>query len=410
MRFEGPIHIRPLTMRGTFGIAWRLVRRNFGAAFFYVLLMLLILMVGVAVVFSPVLGSVIKGDYESVDFVISIVVAVLLSMVLMLAVLLLYQPILNGVLYGEMSARIYGPGASTGNLFRRSKYALKRFFTTYLCLVVCGIALSIVQSIVSSMFGGIFGFAGVAAALPGLLSGGVLEGSLGGSLGNPLALLSGVGAGVFVYFGFLFLLSMAVTLGGQSFISLTYPIAVNESVFNFDAVGRSIKLASKRFGRIIGAKVLYLAVFLCAKLVIGALMLLVAALMFDSADPALLATGIALYAVLMLGLVCLAIVAMLYAPALDTVLYYDARVRLEGNAWLHMEQPETQSESDAYQTEHAHYYGAAEPLHAEWSAYDRASAEQTNRSYTEQFNWSDAAHGQNGAHGNENNDGGEHGA
>lgn len=334
MRFEGPIHIRPLTMRGTFGIAWRLVRRNFGAAFFYVLLMQLILVAGLAVVFSPVLGSVIKGDYESADFVISIVVAVLLSMVLMLAVLLLYQPILNGV----------------------------------------------------------------------------LEGSLGGSLGNPLALLSGFGAGVFVYFGFLFLLSMAVTLGGQSFISLTYPIAVNESVFNFDAVGRSIKLASKRFGRIIGAKVLYLAVFLCAKLVIGALMLLVAALMFDSADPALLATGIALYAVLMLGLVCLAIVAMLYAPALDTVLYYDARVRLEGNAWLHMEQPETQSESDAYQAEHAHYYGAAEPLHAEWSAYDRASAEQTNRSYTEQFNWSDAAHGQNGAHGNENNDGGEHGA
>jgi len=154
MRFEGPIDIRPLTVRGTFGIAWRLLRRNFGAAFFYALIMQLILLFGAAVAVSPVLGSLIKGDYESADFVIGIVVAVLLFLALMLAVFLLYQPIYSGVVYGEMSARVYGHGASLGNLFRRSKYALKRFFTTYLCLVVCGIVVSIAQSILSGLFGG----------------------------------------------------------------------------------------------------------------------------------------------------------------------------------------------------------------------------------------------------------------
>ena len=386
MRFEGPIDIRPLTVRGTFGIAWRLLRRNFGAAFFYALIMQLILLFGAAVAVSPVLGSLIKGDYESADFVIGIVVAVLLFLALMLAVFLLYQPIYSGVVYGEMSARVYGHGASLGNLFRRSKYALKRFFTTYLCLVVCGIVVSIAQSILSGLFGGIFSFAGTAAALPAIFSGGLMERAWNGSFADPLRLISSFGAGLAGFFLFTMILQFGVQLCGQSFLCFTYPVAVNESAFNFDAVGRSLKLASKRFGRILGVKALFLLIVLCGELALGALMLPGILLLIDSASAASVTAGIVISAVLAIAATCATIVCTLYVPALDTVLYYDARVRLEGDAWLRMEKPEARSGPEAYPAGQAHYDEAA------------------------QTNQNDAWRGgQDGAPGNENN-GGEYGA
>ncbi|HWQ58243.1 MAG TPA: hypothetical protein VN540_04415 [Clostridia bacterium] len=354
MRFEGPIDIRPLTVRGTFGIAWKLVRRNFGSVFLYVLLMQLILALGALAVFSPVLSSIIKNDYESAELALKLILTLPLLFVFLVAAALLYYPILNGVLYGEMSSRIYADGASCKMLFKRSKYALKRFFTTFLSLIVCGIVLSIAQSIISSLFGGIFGFAGIVAALPSFVTGDMMGSPWSGSFGDPLSILSGLGAGFLAYFAFLFLLSMAITLCGQCFICFTYPVAVNENTFHFDAVGRSIKLTSKRFGRILGVKALYIAIVICIEIVITALTLLVMTLLLDSSDPALLTAGIALYAALMLVSACLATFSMLYSPAIDTVLYYDARVRLEGRAWLRVDAVPPQGGA-TYVSDETHY-------------------------------------------------------
>ena len=87
MRFEGPIDIRPLTVRGTLGIAWQIVRRSFASLFFYALLMQLILALGLFVAFSPVLGSVIKGSFDGFDFVVEILVALMLLLLFLLVLI-----------------------------------------------------------------------------------------------------------------------------------------------------------------------------------------------------------------------------------------------------------------------------------------------------------------------------------
>lgn len=330
MRFEGPIDIRPLTVRGTLGIAWQIVRRSFASLFFYALLMQLILALGLFVAFSPVLGSVIKGSFDGFDFVVEILVALMLLLLFLLAYVLLFNPVLQGTLYGELSSRMYANGASCTMLFRRSKHSLKRFFTTALCLIVCGIAISTAESILSGISGGIFGFAGVAAALPSMLA--------GSFTGNPLDILTSLGAGMFVFLGIVSLLSWGIMLCGQSLICFTYPVVVNENLSNFDAVGRSIKLTSKRFGRVLGCKLLFFAALLIIQTVLSLACALVLAFSVD-AFAANAAWSVPLIIVLALASIVLGTIATVYAPALDTVLYYDARTRAEGRAWLGMDQP-----------------------------------------------------------------------
>lgn len=365
MRFEGPIDIRPLTMRGTFGIAWRLVKRNFASLFFYALLMQLILVLGVFVVFSPLLGTIIKGGFDELDFAIEILVAVLLMFVYVLAVVLLFNPIYAGTLYGELSARIYADGVSTGMLLHRTKFSLKRFFTTAMCLIVCGIVISIAQSIVSSMSGGVFGVAGFAAMLPSSLMRGAWNGSFSGtfdgSFNSALGFLSGMSAGLVILFLLMSLLSFGITLCGQTFICFTYPVAANESVFNFDAVGRSLKLTSKRFGRVFGAKLLYSLIFLGIEVVLGAIIALVLVLAMDFETVGIAPWGYPFLGVLALASLFVSVLASVYVPALDTVLYYDARTRVEGRAWLGMDQPGAQAQNAPQPGDETHYEVPTEP-------------------------------------------------
>lgn len=329
MKFDGPIDVRPLTMRGTFGIAWKLVRRGFGSILGYAILMQLLLLLGTLVVVSPILGSVIKGDFESVDFGVGLLVALLLLLVYTLAYILVYVPMFSGTLYGEYSARVYANGAAAGTLLKRGKFSLRRYFTTAMALVACGIIVGIAQSIVQGIASGVLGFVGLFAMMPSMINSAMLN--------SPEAMLSGLSAGMIVFVLLLSLLSAGVTLAAQSILCFTYPVAANESAFHFNAVGRSIKLAFSRFGRVIGCKLLLGAIFTGIELVLVALVLLVLALMGALTSDTLTTEGIAalsLYAVIQMAL---AVFATLYTPALDTVLYYDARVRLEGRGWLGMD-------------------------------------------------------------------------
>jgi len=365
MKFEGPIDIRPLTMRGTFGIAWRLVKRNFASLFFYALLMQLILALGTLVVLSPMLSSIIKGSYERFDFAIEILVSVLLMFVYALAVALLFNPIYAGTLYGELSSRIYTEGASTGMLFHRAKFSLKRFFTTAMCLIVCGIAISVAQSIISSMSSGVFSVAGVTAMLRSSLMGGAWNGSFSGtfdgSFNSALGFLSGMSASLVILFLLMSLLSLGITLCGMSFICFTYPVVANENVKNFDAVGRSLKLTSKRFGRVFGTKLLYSLIFFGIEVILGAIIALVLVLAMDLETVGFAPWGYPILGVLALALIFISVLASVYAPALDTVLYYDARTRVEGRAWLGMDQHDAQAQSAPQPGDEAHYEVPTEP-------------------------------------------------
>lgn len=345
MKLEGPLDIRPLTLRGTFGIAWKLVRRNFGALLLYGFLMWLIVLLGALIVVSPVLGSIIKGDFAGVDFAVGTIIAVLLLFVYMGAVTFVFKPIYLGTLYGEFSARMYAHGASCKMLLKRSIHSLKRFFTTALCLMLCGIIISIAQSVLLSIVGGIVGIMGTFSLLQVLASTAMWD-ALAGSF---LASLGGGAMAIGLIIGSL---GTVVTLAGQSFLCLTYPAAVNENVRNFDAVGRSFKFAGGRFGRVFGTRLLFRACLTVVSLLLfGVAYSTVATqtvaenVYFNSAPSWLTYAGI--FAVLLVRFF-----GELFAPALDTVLYYDARVRLEGRAWLGIDAPVAAPEApQAEQTE-----------------------------------------------------------
>ena len=119
MKFEGPMDIRPLSMRGTFGIAWAILRRNFGAAFLYALAMQLLLALGALVAASPMLVGLIKSfnGADDLEIVLNVIVGALLLSAYGLAASLVFNPMFAGTLYGDFSARIYAPGAPAAKLF-----------------------------------------------------------------------------------------------------------------------------------------------------------------------------------------------------------------------------------------------------------------------------------------------------
>lgn len=409
MKFEGPIDIRPLTVRGTFGIAWRLVKRNFASLFFYALLMQLILMLGIFVVLSPVLGSIVKGNFQRADFVVGIIVSVLLLLVYVLAVILLFNPIFSGTLYGELSARIYANGASTGALFHRTKFSLKRFFTTAMCLIVCGIVIGIAQRIVSGIFGGVFGVAGIVASLPSTIAGslwnGSWSGSWSGSWGSGLNLFSGLGAGLIAALMLVSLLSWGITLCGKSFICFTYPVAANESVFNFDAVGRSLKLTSKRFGRVFGCELIFNVILIAIEAVLGAFIALVLVLSMAS-SAANAAWAVPVVAVLSIASIVVNTIAATFSPALDTVLYYDARTRVEGRAWLGMD-GHTQTAA-SYQDDQENYEAPQQPQQS-WQPQQTGQSGGAENPCGGRTCGNNGENGENGAN-NDQQGGGEYGA
>jgi membrane protein len=329
MREYEPIRIRPLTLRGVFGITWKVFGRRLGAlvgyGFLYLLIVLLVVGVSVLPTLLPLLSQpdFHPSEAEVLRIVSGSLMTVMLTLLGSLLLALLVAPVYSGTLYGEMSARIYGSASSVGLMLKRSKYSLKRFFTTTLCYMLAAFAIAFVVNILSSVLVTFVTLFTALGALPSLLSSGAFH----------------AGAGMIVPVVLGVLLLLVIELAGMSFLLFVYPIAVNEPVKNFAAVKRSFQLVWKRFGRVLGCELIVLGVaFLAALLII-----LCFALALSLASAAAAVLGV----LATLGYAAFVLFLGPYEAALATVLYFDSRVRLEGTAWLgEPEQPQESAQPD----------------------------------------------------------------
>ena len=339
MREYEPIRIRPLTLRGVFGITWKVFSRRFGALLGYHALYLLVAFLIVGIALLPILQPLLSLDaavWSSIEssganafrVVGGLLMALLLLTLSFLLLSLLIMPIYSGTMFGEMSARIYGSASSVGLMLRRSKFSLKRFFTTALCNMLAALGVSLVVRLVTSVFTSFITISAVFNAVPYLLE----EGAEG---------FFHAGAGLVIPFILLFIVMVAVQLAGSAFLLFVYPVAVNEPVKNFAAIKRSFTLVGKRYGRVFGCTLIVAGITLLPTLLAVAGFALSVAL----GGAAGVVLGV------LSALLYLAIIILLspYEMALATVLYFDSRTRLEGTAWLgepedQPAQPETQEQ------------------------------------------------------------------
>lgn len=176
-----PIPMRPLTMRGVFGITWAVTKRHFFAGVMYTLIWVLIAAAVLALCAAPaVIGIVANNAGQEGGVAALVALSVILMFVAALAIWLVLGPIMNGGLYTEMSMRIYGQSSTLSQLFRRTGYTLKRYFTLNLCQyvgrLVAGIAVSLISSVLTGIVtaGGMMG-AIMSAARKGLFDSGAVQ-------------------------------------------------------------------------------------------------------------------------------------------------------------------------------------------------------------------------------------------
>ena len=323
-----PIRIKPLRLRGVYGIAWMIYKRNFASMFLFTLMLYGIAMLVFGAVYggsiarlTGFLESLENGGFRAYDsfgmgvdnpfqaIAGGLSLGIGLSMLMMLLGLgfsLVLQPMIHGGLFTEASARLYGKYSGLKALLRRSKFMLRRFFTTNLCLMLANWAISTVVLFVV----GAFVFVGVMALTFSMMA------------------TSALSAGAIVGIVAVLLVVVAVSVMGMCFLSFVYPVAVNEGLKNFKAIERSFKIVSKRFGRVFGVS---MTLVFAATLAVG---LIAVVLYFLQATDWPFAMIVPF--VVETALVCL---CMPYVTALNTVLYFDSRVRMEGEEWLNYPEP-----------------------------------------------------------------------
>jgi hypothetical protein len=119
---------------------------------------------------------------------------------------------------------------------------------------------------------------------------------------------------------------------GPVMLSFVFPAAVNENIKNFKAIGRSFRLVGKRFKRVIGANFLVIAIVF-----IILFALLTAAVYYCTngfVGPFDTANFKIMFYVIFGVEALISLLLLPYGAALNTVLYFDARVRTEGEGWL----------------------------------------------------------------------------
>jgi hypothetical protein len=332
-----PILIKPLKFRGVFGITWVLYKRGFFSMLIFTFLFATAVMLVTGAlglwnlnVFDR-LGSLdlnfgfrglssavpapsgppaFPGDFRSIfGAMLSGFAFTMIADVISLANLLVLQPIYQGSVYTEMSHRIYGGASSLGKLLKRSGFMLKRFFTTYLCYWLAIMGFSFAVSIVFMI---LFLFVSVAAAMS--------------------FIASAVSVGFIITIILFSVIFIAAMLIGPVMLSFVFPAAVNENIKNFKAIGRSFRLVGKRFKRVIGANFLVIAIVF-----IILFALLTAAVYYCTngfVGPFDTANFKIMFYVIFGVEALISLLLLPYGAALNTVLYFDARVRTEGEGWL----------------------------------------------------------------------------
>lgn len=330
-----PIPMRPLTMRGVFGITWAIMKRGFFGAVMFSLIFTLIMLLACALGCAPIIAGIMNStEGLSGAFAAAIVLGVLLLLIVSLADALLLQPMLTGGIYTEMSMRVAGQASGLGRMFKRCRHIFKRFFTLNLCVGVGNIAVNIIVSLINSIFSSIITVAGFNSALrsviydslSGIINGGLTEDIYSFDIDPAFGTLA------IALTALLCIIRLAVSTCVSAPLSFAYPAAVNEGKRNFAALGRSITLGFKRYGRIIAARLIFSAVNALA-----ALLLIVPAVLIISAGEF---TPAAIAAIVLIALIYIfaAAVFRCYGAALNTVLYFDAKVR--GSAPAAQAQPQ----------------------------------------------------------------------
>ncbi len=309
-----PLSRAPLRMRGIFGIAWQLYKRGFFQTFLVSLLLIglpiLLMMLPYFSMLNLVLPD-IQSDFApfgqlssvSPEFGLQQVSAILWSLLLMCAVLLLnaflFGPMYMGTLYLEMEERMEGRAGTLGQLFRYAlPIGLKRFYTTFLALLVLQIGINMVTSFIGSLgaIGTIF------SILP----------SLADSPNAAMPTFSATSLGITTF------LELLVGLCASTFIALIYPIAAHEKKFAFSAVGRSFKLTIKHFWRIFGATLLQMLVAFLSSCIICSFALL----LWPNTE--------AMFALLAVLIAFAVAIVSPYSAAFHTALYVDIAARMDG--------------------------------------------------------------------------------
>ena len=300
-----PLMRAPLKMRGIFGVTWQLYKRGFWPMFGFTLLL-----VGLSMLIILLLTFSMLGDFDIADFqsgmlpygdfsegsaAVPAAAAMMkvmgITQVISLVYMFLVMPSYLGASFMEMNERMEG---RVGSFYQLVRYALpigfKRFYTTFLSLVLVHIVASMVMGLV---LGGI-----LITAVVSSVASGVQAGS-----GLTLAAVLTV------------VILMLVCIVYFVFLSLIYPVAAHEGKRAFDAVGRGMKLSIKRFGRLFGALSLYILIVLVSE----AVLVLPWAFLMQNATAVVFAyIGLSLWGVIMAP----------YFSAFCTALYVDSAARI----------------------------------------------------------------------------------
>lgn len=316
-----PIPMRPLTMRGVFGITWAVTKRRFFAGVMYTLIWVLIAAAVMTLCAAPAVVGIIANNAGQEGGVAALVaLSVILIFIAALAIWLVLGPIMSGGLYTEMSMRIYGQSSTLSQLFRRTGYTLKRYFTLNLCQYVGRLVAGIVLSLISSVLTGIITAGGMMSIMMNAARSGIFD---GGAL-RDISDMASLGAGFIASLIVLWLINMVLAICVTVPLELTYPVAVNEDKKNFSALGRGLNLAFKRYGRILGASLIVALVFVLIALILSALFGVALGICLAAGSTAAVVICAVVMAVAMLFL---AAIEANYSAALYTVLYYDAYTR-----------------------------------------------------------------------------------
>ncbi len=321
-----PIPMRPLTMRGVFGITWTIMKRRLFGTTAFVFLLRMTTLAALAVLCAPAIAALLNGaGWYDGTVTVFILLDALLAIVIMLAAWLVLDPIINGTVYTEMSMRIYGQSSSLSRLFHRAKFGLKQFFPLNLCQSVANLIAGIAVYIISVILGTVTVLVGLTAILMGTSSS-IFE------FVDPFE--HGMGTEATIVVLLIIIISAIVSVCIRVPLSFTYPAAINENKKGFAAVGRSLTLGFKRYKRTLCAKLLFTLVELIVFAVAYAAVVAVSAIgylalkQFEAIEVVIMVFAV-------LALLFVAAFIGTYHAALDTVLYFDARMRTEQDSSRH---------------------------------------------------------------------------
>lgn len=317
-----PIPIRPLTLRGVFGITWAVIKRNFLSAVMYTVIWTLIMLLSFGICALPAIIGIASLNRAGVAALAAL--SVVLVFLWAFAIWLVVNPILYGSLYTEMSMRVYGQSSSLSMLFRRTGFTLKRFFTLNLCQSLGSAVASIAASTVSSLLTSLI----TAGGMMGLMMGAVRSSLLSGGTIHTIEDLTALGAGFFITMLLIGLVNMLIGICASVPLVFTYPVAVNEKKKNFDALGRALNIGFKRYGRALGTTLIATAAFTLIEIIVSFALGL--AIGF-SAAAGNIALTIVFAVLLLLAVMFIGAIATVYTTALNTVLYQDAHTRELGS-------------------------------------------------------------------------------